>query len=172
MVIIRLLWLAILMILIPAALGQSGNPSSQSPKNQESSFLAEFNLVDGGGVMRVIQESARGKIDKIESGGIESKVERDGRVFLTRRYEAEIGEIDTSIDYDLLSSIKGKIQERLRKSSLQFKVANDYHRVFAIDYESGCTVGSVDIRGTFGEDKHYHLFFIFHESYCKSKSKS
>ena len=172
MVTIRVLWLAVSMLLVPTALSQTGKPSGQSPKNQESSFLAEFNLVDGSGVMRLIRESARGKIDNIESGGIESKVERDGRVFLTRRYSAEIGEIDTSVDYDLLSGIKGKIQERLRKSGLEFKVANDYHRVFAIDYESGCTVGSVDVRGTFGDDKRYHLFFIFHESFCKSKSVS
>lgn len=171
MVLIRVLCLAILMIFIPAASAQVVNPSTQSHKNQESSFLAEFNLVDGSGVMRLIKESARAKIDKIESGGIESKVERVGRVFLTRRYGAEIGEIDTSVDYDLLSSIKKRIQERLRKSGLQFKVANDYNHVFAVDYGSGCTVGSVDVRGIFGEDRHYHLFFIFHESYCKSKSK-
>lgn len=169
MVMLRVLWLAVSILFMPTALGQSGNPFSQSSKNQESRFLAEFNLVDGGGVMRLIRESARGKIDKIESGGIESKVERDGRIFLTRRYSAEIGEIDTSVDFDLLSSIKGRIQDRLRKSGLQFKVANDYHRVFAVDYESGCTVGSVDVRGTFGDDKRYYLFFIFHESYCESK---
>lgn len=97
--------------------------------------MAEFDLVDGGGVMRLIRKSARGKIDKIESGGIESKVEKDGRDFLIWRYDEEIGEIDTNVDYDLLSGIKVKIQVQLRKRGLQFKVANDYSYVFAIDYE-------------------------------------
>jgi hypothetical protein len=165
----NILCLVVVIILSPLTWGQNINPSKQRLKSHESSFLKEFNL-NGEGVAPLILESARGKLDKIESGGIENKVERDGHVFLTRRYETVIGEIDTSVDYALLSGIKPKLQERLQRSGLQFKVSSDYSNVLAIDYESGCTIGSVDIRGIWGEDKLYHLFFIFHESYCKGKS--
>lgn len=148
--------------------GQAISPEGKNAIGKESNFFTEFN--DGEGIIKLLQESAQGKLDKMVTGGIENRSEKDGRVFVTSRYETEIVDLDTSVDYDLLSRVKEKIQEHLKKSGLDFKVSNSYYRVFAVDYESGCRVGSVDIRAMFGEDKRYYLFFIFHESYCKAKS--
>lgn len=156
-----------LLLVVSIGASQVVNSSKRTQAGKESKFIAEFN--DSEGVMNLLRESAHGKLEKIVTGGIESRSEKDGRVFVTRRYETEIVDLDTSVDYDLLSSVKEKMQEHLKKSGLDFKVANSYHRVFAVDYESRCIIGSVDVRAMFSEDKRYFLFFVFHESYCKNQ---
>jgi hypothetical protein len=162
----------LLIIFLTFASAFAQKKTDASKKTGESAFIAAFGLSEtSGGTHALLSEVAEGKIDKIGSGGTEFKTEIGGRVFLTRRWDVEIGEFAKDYSsYDLDVGIKDVIQKRLKKEGFKFKPLSKLGGLYSINYELGTTVGSIDLRSVFDEKSELHLFFIFHESYVIKRS--
>jgi hypothetical protein len=144
--------------------------SAQQPTG-ESRFIREFGLSTKLGGLTALFSSAGGdKIDKIAAGGTESKTEISGRVFITRRWDVEIGQfVEPFSAFDFEKGISQIIQSRLKKEGFKFKPVS--MRIYGLDYSRGTTVGSIDLRTYFDEKSEYHMCFVFHESFVKKRKR-
>lgn len=110
-----------------------------------------------------------GKIDKIEGGGGVGEWSVVGnRIFLTRRWMIEIGEVkegfaELSLERKLATDMRRQMKEA------GFKLNPESYPLVPIRYQKGTTVGSVEMFSFFLGDGNVplRLEFIFYESYLR-----
>lgn len=147
-------------------LSQQAGSAQRNVTQRESKFIAEFNMEY---YFTDLIRSRTGEDVGVLEQSDEKYRDLNGNTILYRRFDLDIWGFRSTANLNLLEIIRGEIQKKLRESRMQYKESANFKEGFSFQYSSGCNVGSVDVRGLLGEDKHFHLFFIFNESYCKRK---
>lgn len=118
-------------------------------------------------------EMTHGKIDKVFAGGGPGEwTEIAGRIFLTRKWSIEIGEINESYKtYDLEAAIEASLRKQLEAEG--FKLNPDTPGFASIRYQKGSTTGSVEFLSHFLSSGNLplKLDFIFYESYLRKSTR-
>ncbi len=142
--------------------------NNNSNVSHESDFLKEISEPDG--LNKLLRASAHTKLDSVYVEADEHVVDQNGRVFVTRRFDAEL----VSVDSSLVDQLKTEVERRLRTNKLQIDQNHGYPTGFNVDYSSACLIGTMDLRAVHdrgemfkSKNNTYRLFFVFHESFCK-----
>jgi hypothetical protein len=135
---------------------------------KESEFIAKFDMEYD--FTELIRNGIGEDVGTLEQSD-EKYRELNGNTILYRRFDLDIWGFRNTINVNLLEIVRNEIQKSLQESRLQYKESANFKEGFSFQYSSGCNIGSVDVRGLLGENKHFYMFFIFNESYCKRKIK-
>jgi hypothetical protein len=117
-------------------------------------------------------EMTNGKIDAVFAGGGPGEwTEIAGRIFLTREWSIEIGEIKDKT-FDLHAAIEAAMRKQLAAEG--FKLSPDKPGFSSIRYQKGSTAGSVEFFSHFlsSGNPPLKLDFIFYESYLRKAAET
>jgi hypothetical protein len=119
-------------------------------------------------------EMTHGKIDKVFSGGGPGEwTEIAGRIFLTRKWTIEIGEMDENYNgYHVEKGIVTAMRKQLEADG--FKLSPETIKFSSIRYQKGTTTGSVEFLSHFLSSGNlpWKLDFIFYESYLRKTTQT
>ena len=161
--------LLLLILVFSTALSAQADPAPPGASN----FIRSFGgFSTENNELSFFEEMTNGKIDAVFAGGGPGEwTEIAGRIFLTREWSIEIGEIKDKT-FDLHAAIEAAMRKQLEAEG--FKLNPDKPGVSSIRYQKGSTAGSIEFFSHFlsSGNPPLKLDFIFYESYLRKATET